>query len=83
MPKEACLKLTPAARSTQNKLDANSKALILSAHKHKVDKPPKPPYNQNASSNWFTLAELHQLIDAHYDYNNSDTISEDTEEDST
>ena len=83
MPKEAYLKLAPAARSTWNKLDATSKALILSAHKYKVDKPPKPPYNKNASSNRFTLAELHQLIDAHCDSNNSGIISEDTEEDST
>lgn len=83
MPNETCLKLSPAARTTRNRLDASSKALILSAHKHKVDKPPKPPHKDNTSSNRFTLAELRQLIDAHYDSNNLDATSEDTEEDST
>ena len=73
MPKEAYLKLPPAARATWNKLDAGSKAIILSSHKFKNDKSPKPPYKGNKSPNRFTLAELHQLLEAQQDSNDSDT----------
>ena len=60
MSKEACLKLPPAARSVWNRLDSDSKTLMLSAHKFKTDKLlPKPLHADNKSLNMFTLAELH------------------------
>ena len=83
MPKEAYLKLTPTARSTWNKLDASSKTLILSAHKYKANRSPKPPCKNNESSNRFTLAELYLLLAPQYNTNDFDTTRKDVEEDST
>ena len=84
MPKEACLKLSPSARLTWNKLDADSKALILSARKCKADKiPTKPPHKGDKGPNRFTLAELHELLSAQYEPNDDSTNHEQDEEEST
>ena len=81
--KEAYFKLTSAARSTQNRLEVSSKALILSVHKYKAHRSTEPPYKDNKSLNIFTLAELHQLLDAQYDANDFDITRKNAEEDST
>ena len=84
MPKEAHLKLPPAARSTWNKLDSDSKALILLAHKQKADAlPPKPPYKDNKSPSRFALAELHQLLESQYESTEIESTPEDTDDDAT
>ena len=84
VPKEACLKLPPTARLVWNKLDPQSKAMILSAHEHKANKlPPKPPYKDNTSSHEFTLADLHQLLDTQDNYNDVEITHEDDDEEST
>ena len=84
IPKDACLKLPPAARSAWNKLDSDSKALILSAHKCKADTlPPKPPCKDNKSPNRFTLTELHQLLRSQCKSTEMKLIPEDADDNTT
>ena len=64
-PEEMYHKLSPSAKVSWSKLDPESKALILSSHKHKTERPPpKPPFGDSEPKTKFSLAELHEILGA-------------------
>ena len=68
MTKEAYLKLLPSAKLSWNKLDPDSKALMLSSHKYKSQKPPpKPPCRDSKYKSAFSLAALCQILEVQYE----------------